>query len=947
MFVSSLRTALLAGTALFIALPASAQEIQAAAATSDTAQAGATDTAAADAGKDKNGGDIVVVGTRREAAAIQFQSSHPISVLSEEDLRHTAAHNVAEALGLLPGVNVVNTGSSFIGGVDGASRGEGMYVAIRGLNSEYNVNLINGVNVAQGQPYSRGVQLSLLPPTGLNTIVLNKASSAEMDGDAIGGTVDFRTPSAFDYSDQLHGSITASGRIETRARTYGDQGLGGGIAGELSNRFGANHQFGVYVSGYYEGRAYTNSEIRGAQSAHDDGSWGYLNASDSKGTSYSGLDPQSNAALTGFDSGVSSGSTRRFGGNGSLDWHASDVTHLYLRGTYAKALTTQDSMLSQYNGGTKAWVQSPGTDRYILTVPSVSVRNYFETNPETAELATAALGGETQVSGWKIAPELFFSEGHNDRPNHIEASARINQSDKYTNGSRIPLGGRSVGYRDDYPVALLNQAIFNAFNDSADVLPARRAGQLTEQFSGQHKWGGRLDISRDFADQGGLIQSIAFGAKVQTSQRNVTSRDWTTDYVANYVGKSVTWASLGLTNGTYAQTYPGLYTWALPRFNKAALFDLFYKYQFANEADGSSYNSFDTCGSLYINNFNCGSLKGRETVAAGYATATLKAGNVEIIPGIRYEHTDIHNTFWVIPFTSGAEQPGAFAHNNSRYDALLPSLFVNWRPTTTLVARGDIWMSYTRPPFFQLGGSSTARTGDDGKTTIVQGNPDLKAIRATNIDASVEWNFAPSGHVMFGGYYKRLRNYLYDSGTTLLNTATTDGTNQTFITRPLNGGSGNVYGLEFQVQKTFVELPGFLHGFGVGANLTRQWTNVDIGGGVERNIQNAPNLMGQARVYYSAGGFSIDAIYNYTGAYLESYNYLGQPTRWDDRWVRPIQRTDLHIGYDFGNGVKVDASVANIFNNYTYWAHIGRNSLAISDIVNSGTTGLASIKYSF
>jgi hypothetical protein len=154
-----------------------------------------------------------------------------------------------------------------------------------------------------------------------------------------------------------------------------------------------------------------------------------------------------------------------------------------------------------------------------------------------------------------------------------------------------------VGYSDNYPVALYNQAIFNAFDNSASVLPARRAGQLTEQFSGQRKWGGRLDVSRDFGDDG-VLRSIAFGAKLQTSKRDVTSRDWTTDYVANYLGHTATWAQLGLTNGTYAHTYPGLYEWSLPRFNKDALFALFRKYQFANEADGSSYNSFDTCGSL-------------------------------------------------------------------------------------------------------------------------------------------------------------------------------------------------------------------------------------------------------------------------------------------------------------------------------------------------------------
>jgi outer membrane receptor for Fe3+-dicitrate len=41
-----------------------------------------------------------------------------------------------------------------------------------------------------------------------------------------------------------------------------------------------------------------------------------------------------------------------------------------------------------------------------------------------------------------------------------------------------------------------------------------------------------------------------------------------------------------------------------------------------------------------VNNYNCGTLSGRETVSAVYATATLKTGNLEVIPGLRFEHTD-------------------------------------------------------------------------------------------------------------------------------------------------------------------------------------------------------------------------------------------------------------------------------------------------------------------
>jgi TonB-dependent receptor len=190
--------------------------------------------------------EVVVASDRYQATDLQLQSTNSVSVLSAKDLDNTAVHNVAEALSLMPGVNVMNTGQSFVGGVDGAARGEGMFVAVRGMNAEYNVNLIDGVEVAQGQPYSRGVQLSLLPPSVLKTIVLSKTSTADMDGDAIGGTIDFRTPTAFDYSGP-EGNITVGTRFESRASDYHKDPLGYDVSGELARRFGADDEFGLYV----------------------------------------------------------------------------------------------------------------------------------------------------------------------------------------------------------------------------------------------------------------------------------------------------------------------------------------------------------------------------------------------------------------------------------------------------------------------------------------------------------------------------------------------------------------------------------------------------------------------------------------------------------------------------------------------------------------------------
>ncbi|WP_334183118.1 TonB-dependent receptor [Novosphingobium sp.] len=920
------KSILLAGSAMLVlALPgtASAQDAQ-----------GAT---AADTGS--NGGELVVVARRSQTADVQLNSSKPISVLSEEDLQHTAVHNVAEALGLMPGVNVMNTGSSFFGGIDGASRGEGMFVSIRGLNAEYNVNLINGVNVAQGMPYSRQVKLSLLPPSGLNTIVLNKVSSADMDGDAIGGTVDFRTPTAYDYSQDFHLAVTASGRVETRARDYDDSGLGGGFSGEIAKRFGSEGQFGIYASGYFDERHFANSEMAGAAAAQSDGGWGYLAASDADGTPYAGIDPQKNVTQTGVNIGVSNGYTRRWGGNASLDWHPDDTTQIYLRGTYAYAKTEQNSTFSQYAASSKSYNELvPGSGRYALSVDQISTRVWYETNPEIAKLATASLGGVKEAGSWTISPQVFFSEGHNDRPGHIEASIRNNQSDNYNHGSTSPLGGLSMSYKDNLPQPLFTPEILDQLDNAGDVLLARRAGQYTYQTSGQTKWGGRLDLERKF--EGSALQSIKFGGKYSDSSRKVTNRDWTNDHFANLLGEAgVTWADLGIVNGKYDSVFPGVYNWSVPKVDQDKLKEYFFKYQTAA--------SFDSCGDnlSYTDNLNCNTQRGSERVAAGYVMANIQSGDLEVIPGLRFEHTSIDNTYWVRQTDAdGNPVTGNFETNHTQYNELLPSLLVNYRPTSDSVYRGSVWWSYTRPAFVQLGGGSQVDVGDT-TTTITMGNPNLKPVKSLNIDVSGEWKITQSGYLTLGGYYKHLSNYLYDNGSGYVNGNELPDNNVITI-MPQNGGSGDVYGLEMQFRKKFTEAPGILGGFGIGGSLTRQWTKVDIGDGVQKRIQNAPSILGDAQLFWEQGRFSIDMIYHYSGEYVSSYNSLGLGT-WDDTWIRPIQTVDLHAGYDFGGGIRADLSVANLFGAYTYWAHIGRDTLALSDVVDSGTTALMTVKFAF
>ncbi|MBW8859122.1 MAG: TonB-dependent receptor plug domain-containing protein [Caulobacter sp.] len=123
------------------------------------------------------GGDVsavVVNGKRNTGAAQQVEAVGATNVLSADQIQRNPDQNVVDALARLPGVSVSptdNMGSPSQGnhhGVDAAGRGEGSFVSLRGLNGAYNVNLLNGVNAAQGMPYSRQIELSLLPPVGLD-----------------------------------------------------------------------------------------------------------------------------------------------------------------------------------------------------------------------------------------------------------------------------------------------------------------------------------------------------------------------------------------------------------------------------------------------------------------------------------------------------------------------------------------------------------------------------------------------------------------------------------------------------------------------------------------------------------------------------------------------------------------------------------------------------------
>ena len=115
----------------------------------------------------------------QERAAI-----NTVSVLDTDAMGQFPDQNVAEALRRVTGVTVET------------DQGEGRYVVIRGMDPDLNATSINGVRATAAEP-RRALQLDVIPSDVLDGIEVTKTLTPDMDGDAIGGSINVKTLSAF------------------------------------------------------------------------------------------------------------------------------------------------------------------------------------------------------------------------------------------------------------------------------------------------------------------------------------------------------------------------------------------------------------------------------------------------------------------------------------------------------------------------------------------------------------------------------------------------------------------------------------------------------------------------------------------------------------------------------------------------------------------------------
>ncbi|WP_375291304.1 TonB-dependent receptor [Qipengyuania sp.] len=182
------------------------------------------------------GAEIVVTGARASRLlAIERKRALPVisDVVSSDGIGRLPDYNTAEAVQRLPGVSVE------------IDQGEPRYVVIRGVDPNLNQVTVDGNLVGVPEAEGRRVALDTIPSDLVAAIEVIKAVTPDYDANAVGGSINIVTPTAFDRAAPFT-FLSARGAYNGKSDK-----LGFGGSATHGRRFGADESFGVVVAGSY------------------------------------------------------------------------------------------------------------------------------------------------------------------------------------------------------------------------------------------------------------------------------------------------------------------------------------------------------------------------------------------------------------------------------------------------------------------------------------------------------------------------------------------------------------------------------------------------------------------------------------------------------------------------------------------------------------------------
>jgi iron complex outermembrane recepter protein len=771
-----------------------------------------------------------------------------VEVITSEDIGKMPDKNVADALQRVPGVTI-SSQSGGSGGFDENDR-----VSMRGTNPSLTQTLINGHPVASGDWFvldqvglvGRSVSFSLLPSEIVSQVIVRKSATADLVEGGVAGAVDIITRKPLQFAKPITAEASL-GAVYADLPKKSDPQVNG-----LVNWKNDAGTMGVLLQGFYEKRHLRRDgqEILG---------YGTIDPTSALARAKPDLANVAYPTLIG--SALFEQERERKGGLIDVQVKPSNDLELDFSGFHSHMNATN------YNRNWMFWGSKViGTDNRIPNSYTVSngtltaaTWNNVGTTANPAQYAIVdqiyrpGTYSETEFfnldAKWRAADRLNFTGKIGSTTGKgVTPTQDVFEGDVFNTGASYAFHG--VSNPSDVAFPSGNPAVFTGTRLDW-IFGASPASTKDEEKYGQ--------VDGEWLFDKGMFSNLKFGGRYAEHKRE-------THQVAqgpNFAGPDpFAVANLPAWNG---ETYPSNFGSRLGGGN------------FPTNVWQLSPSELQRWGDLYSNRdplareFWSGEFSLKEKVGAGYVMTNFEgpgwSGNV----GVRFVQTKEDVTVNVaIPGSVCAVQapcsvPGAITTSafgsfyqklvSNTYNDVLPSANVKFDLGKGLIGRLAAARTMARPDFSALGGSITA---DDTTHTGNGGNPNLKPIRSTNLDATLEYYFAPQSLVSAGLFYMDLTDYVAFGTyqTTLLDIK--QNSFQTYtITAPINS-SGKTKGIELAWQQPIA------YGFGASANYTYADAKDDIGTPLVGASKNTYNLSG----YYEDRGFGARLAYTFRSAFF-------------------------------------------------------------------------------